>query len=228
MKTACAAVICLMALFFSACITGDEISSYVIDPEGSIFFSIYRLNLTSNETDGKKAKEELAKYIQELEEKSGDFFTKLAKANATEVKVTILRKASPASVLITGHIPSLNDLAAYFSEKSDEESFVCTAISRERTRGIRCQYTKNPSKEKAKPEKSQAEKAQPEPARTRGDSFSETRIALSEGSFTKAQGFLIARDKRSALLVLDTPSGAEDLEIQSATLSVEWEIPEAK
>jgi hypothetical protein len=227
MKTTYAAVICILAFLLSACVTGDEITSYVIEPDGSISFSIYRLNLTSDQT-GEKAKEELANYIRDLEKQSGDFFTNLSKANAKDVKATILRRAAPASVLITGRIPSLIDLAAYSSWKNGEDSFVCTAISRERTRGIRCQYTKNPSKEKAKPEKSQAEKAQPEPARTRGDSFSETRIALSDGSFTKAQGFLIARDKRSALLVLDTPSGAEDLEIQSATLSVEWEIPDAK
>ncbi len=227
MKTAHSAVICILAIFFSACVTGDEITSYVIDPDGSISFTIYRMNLNSNET-GEKAKEELANYIRDLEKQSGDFFTKLAKANTKEIKVTILRRAAPASVLITGRIPSLYDLAAFLSGKSDEESFICTAVSRERMRGIHCQYTKNPSKEKANTGKSQAEKAQPELARTRGDSFSETRIALSHGSFTKAQGFLIARDKRSALFALDTPSGVEDLEIQSAAFSVEWEIPEAK
>jgi hypothetical protein len=43
-----------------------------------------------------------------------------------------------------------------------------------------------------------------------------------------AWGFLIARNKHSTIFALDTPSGVEDLEIQSATLSVKWEIPEAK
>ena len=227
MKTAHAAFICILAFLLSACVTGDEITGYVIEPDGSISFSIYRMNLNSNES-GEKAKEELANYIRDLEKQSGDFFTKLAKANAKEVKVAILRRTAPASVLITGRIPSLHDLAAYLSGKSDEESFVCTAISRERMRGIHCQYTQNPSKEKANTGKSEAEKFQPELARTRGDSFSEARIALSDGSFTKAQGFLIARDKRSALFALDTPPGVEDLEIQSATLSIEWEIHEAK
>ena len=226
MKTAYAAVICILAFLFGACVTGDEITSYVIDPDGSVAFSIYRLNLTSDQT-GEKAKEELANYIRDLEKQSDDFFTKLAEANAKDVKATILRSAAPASVLITGNIPSLNDLATYSSSKNDGESFVCTPISEGRTRGIRCQYTKNPSKEKAKPEKSQAEKAQPEPAGTRANSFSETRIALAEGIFTKAQGFVIARDKRSALLDTDTLDKMIDKwEIPSSTLLLEWQVPE--
>jgi hypothetical protein len=218
MKTAYAAVICILALLFSACVTGDEITSYVIDPDGSVAFSIYRLNLTSDATDGKKAKEELANYIQELEEKRGDFFTKLVKANAKEVKATILRKVSPASVLITGCIPSLNDFAAYISEKDEEGSLVWTPISRECARGFLIEWTA------LKPPK---EKALPEPVKPRADSFSEMRFALAEGSFTKARGFLIAHDKRSALLDMDTISKMGNWEIPSATLSLEWEIPEA-
>ena len=96
MKAAYAAIIGVLALFFSACVSGDEITSYVIEPDGAVAFSIYRLNLTSDQT-GEDAKNELANYIQELEEKKDDPFTGFAKANAEEVKVTVLRATSPAS-----------------------------------------------------------------------------------------------------------------------------------
>jgi len=221
MKTASAAVICILAFLFSACVTGDEITSYVIDPDGSISFSIYRLNLTSDQA-GEKAKEELANYIQQLEEKSDDFFTKLAKANAKEVKATILRKASPASVLITGRFPSINDIAAYASEEDKESKTVCTAISGERTRGILCELTRKPSKEKAQPEK-----AQPETL-ARADSFDEMRVSLAEGIFTKAQGYILSHDKRSALLDVETLVKMWNSQSPSIPTSLEWQIPEAK
>ena len=221
MKTAYAAVICILAFLFSACVTGDEITSYVIDPDGSISFSIYRLNLTSDQA-GEKAKEELANYIQQLEEKSDDFFTKLAKANAKEVKATILRKASPASVLITGRFPSINDIAAYASEEDKESKTVCTAISGERTRGILCELTRKPSKEKAQPEK-----AQPETL-ARADSFDEMRVSLAEGIFTKAQGCILSHDKRSALLDVETLVKMWNSQSPSIPTSLEWQIPEAK
>lgn len=217
MKVVYAAVIGILAFILSGCVTGDEITSYVIDPDGTVAFSIYRLNLTSDET-GEDAKKDLANYIQELEAKRSGLFANLAKANAKEVKVTILRKASPASVLITGIIPSLNDFASCMSEKDEEGSVVWTPISRERTRGFLIEWTA------LKPPK---EKALPEPVKPRADYFSEMRFALAEGSFTKAHGFLVSHDKRSALLDIDTISNMENWEIPSATLSLEWQIPEA-
>ncbi len=217
MKTAIAMVICILALFFSACVTGDEVTSYVIEPDGSIFFSIYRLNLTSNET-GDKATKELANYIQQLEVKSASLFTRLANANAKEVKVVTLRKASPASILITGRFPSINDSAAYASEEDKDSKTLCTAISRERTRGIFCELTRKKSQEEA----------QPETLGPRADSFQEERVSLVEGIFTKAQGYILSHDKRSALLDLETLIKMWNSQSSSIPISLEWEIPEAK
>jgi hypothetical protein len=228
MKVAYAAVICILAFLLSACVTGDEITSYVIEPDGAIAFSIYRINLTSDQA-GEDAKKDLANYLQGLEEMRAALFTKLVKANAKEVSVTILRKASPASVLIAGRFPSLNDFAAYISEEDEDSSLVCTPISRERTRGILCELTHKPSKENAQsePARPRKENAQSEPARPRANSFDETRFALAEGSFTETQGFLLAHDKRSAIHDDDTLLKMWDSQIPLITLSLEWQIPEA-
>jgi hypothetical protein len=217
MKAAYAAVIGILALSISACVTGDEITSYVIEPDGAIAFSIYRLNLTSDQT-GEKAKEELANYIRDLEKQSSDLFTKFRKANAKEINVTILRKASPASVLITGRFPSLSDFAAYISEEDEDSSLVCTPISGERTRGLLIESIPKPSKESG----------QHESAKPRADSFDETRFALAEGNFTKAQGFILSDDKRSALLDVDALLKMSDSQMPSITLSLEWQLPEAR
>jgi hypothetical protein len=216
MKASCAAVTAILAFLFSACVTGDEITSYVIEPDGAIVFSIYRLYLTSDQT-GEDAKKDLANYLQEMDEMRGALFTKLVKANAKEVSVTIVRKASPASVLITGRFPSLNDFAAYISEEDDDSSLVCTTTSRELTRGILCELTHKPSKENA----------QSEPASPRADSFDKTRFALAEGGFTEAQGFLLAHDKRSAVRDDDTLLKMWNSQIPSIALSLKWQIPEA-
>ena len=56
MKAICAAMIGMLAFLMSGCIIGDEITSFVIDPDGAVTFSTYRLNLTSDKKgeDGKK------------------------------------------------------------------------------------------------------------------------------------------------------------------------------
>jgi hypothetical protein len=215
MKAAYAAVICILAFLLSACVTGDEITSYVIESDGAISFSIYRLNLTSDQA-GEDAKKDLANYLQEMDEMRGAPFTKLVKANAKEVSVTILRQVSPASVLITGRFPSLNDFAAYISEEDEDSILVCAPISRERIRGILFELTHKPSKENA----------QSGSARPRADSFNETRFALAEGSFTEARGFLLAHDKRSAIHDDDTLLKMWNSQIPLITLSLEWQIPE--
>lgn len=208
------AVICILALSFSACVTGDEISSYVIDPDGTIAFSIYRMNLTSDQPS-EKATSELAKYIRDLKENPGDLF---AKANAKHVKVAILRKASPASVLITGRFPSLNDFAAFINEADERSRPICTPIADERTRGFLIEYTQNPQKENT----------QPAPLESRANSFEEARFALAEGTFTKAEGFLLSQDKRSALLDGDALWKKLNSREPSIRLSLQWLLPEAR
>ncbi len=215
MKVLCVAIIGILGVLASACVTGDEITSYVIDQDGAVALSIYRLNLNSGQP-GEKGKKELDSYIRDLDKKRGNPFTKLVKAKATGVKVTILRKAYPASVLITGHIPSLNDFAAYLGEEDKDSSFVCTPISRERTRGLACELTRKPSKENA----------QPETVTPQADSFSETRFALVAGNFTKAQGFLLADTKRSAILDEDALMKMWNSQIPTITLLLEWQISE--
>ena len=88
MKAAYIAGIGILARFLSACVTGDQVTSYVIGPDGAIAFPITRINLTSDQT-GEDAKKDFVKYLQELDEMRGAFFTKLVKANAKEVNVTI-------------------------------------------------------------------------------------------------------------------------------------------
>jgi len=217
MKSACAIGICLLALLFSACVTGDEITSFVIDQNGSISVAIYRVNLTSNEK-GEKAKEELAGYLKNLREKRDNIFTKFRKANATDVKVAVLRKTSPASALITCRIPALDDFAAYASEADTDGTLVCKAISNERTRSLVFEITQKPNQEKPRTESTQS----------RADSFEETRFALAEGEFTSARGFIISEDKRSALLDMDGLTKMQNSGTSTITLSLEWQIPQAR
>jgi len=216
MKATCVAIIGIMAFSLNACVTGDEITNYIVESDGSIFFSIYRLNLTSDQT-GEGADRDLADYFQKLEEKQNGPFTELMKANAQEVEVAVLRKASPASVLITGRIPSLNDFAAYLSTEDKDNSIVCTATSCERTRHLLCELTGKPSSEKA-----QLEIDTP-PAYPSG----EIRLTLAEGIFTNAQGFLLSNNKRSAILDEDALWKMRNPQTTSITLSLEWQIPEA-
>ena len=182
--------------------------NFVIDPDGAVTVSKYRSNLTSDQR-GEDAKKELADFVRDLEQKSGSDFAKLEKANAKDVTVMILRRAAPASFLVTARIPSLKDLAVYMSDKDTD----CTALSTERTRGIQCQL------------KLSKGKAIPEPANPPADSFSEYRFALAEGTIIKAQGFSVAQDKHSALLDLEVLEKMENLEVPSVTFLLEWQIP---
>jgi hypothetical protein len=218
MKAICAAMIGMLALLMSGCITKDEIVSFVIDPDGAVTFSTYLLNITSD-LKGEAGKKELADLIRDYEEKQGSYFEIIAKANAKDVNVAILRKASPASGMITARIPSLKDLAAGLS--GDDSN--CTAVLTEHTRGIRCEFTNTPSKGKELPESKGKEL--PEPAKLRANSFSELRVALADGIIVKAQGFSVAQDKRSALFDMETLEKMENWEVPSVTILLEWQIP---
>jgi hypothetical protein len=55
---------------------------------------------------------------------------------------------TPASVLTTGHIPSLHDFTIYASEENEDSRLVCTPVSREHTRSITCEAIRKPSKGK--------------------------------------------------------------------------------
>jgi hypothetical protein len=208
MKAAYVAAIGILALLFSGCIVGDGVMNFVIDPDGAVTVSNYRANLTSDQK-GEDAKKELADFIRDLEQKSGSDFAKLEKAEAKDVKVMILRSAAPASFLVTARIPSLKDLAVYFSDNDTD----CSELSMEHTRGIQCQL------------KLSKGKAIPEPAKPRADSFSEYRFALAKGTIIKAQGFSVAQDKHSALLDSEVLEKMENLEVPSVTFLLEWQIP---
>jgi hypothetical protein len=215
MKSISAIAICILTVLFSACIVGDEITNYVIDRDGSISFAIYRINLTSNQK-GEKGEAELANYLRNQKEKRDSMFAQLVKAKASDVKISVLRRNSPASVLITGRIPSLNDFASYINTEDANGSLVCRAISNERTRRLVFEL-------RQKQEGDQTDSAQ-----SRSDSFSETRVSLAEGIFTGAQGFIISKDQRSALLDMEGLTKMVNSKISPITLSLEWQIPQAR
>jgi hypothetical protein len=216
MKSISAIAICILTVLFSACIVGDEITNYVIDRDGSISFAIYRANLTSDQI-GKKGEEELANYLRNQKEKRDSVFTQLVKANATNVKISVLRKASPASVLITGRIPSLNDFAAYINAEELNGNLDCKAISSERTRRLVFDLTPQ-----------QQEKDQTDSVQSRADAYSEIRVSLAEGIFTSAQGFTISKDKRSALLDMEGLTKMMNSKTSPIMLFLEWQIPQTR
>jgi hypothetical protein len=98
------------------------------------------------------------------------------KANANEVKVTILQSFTSISPN-HGHFSSLNDFAAYISEEDEDSRLVCTPISRD-VRGFLFELTRKSFKENSV-----------RAAKLRPDSFDETRFALAQG-FTDAHGVL--------------------------------------
>jgi hypothetical protein len=212
MKVLCVAIIGILGVLASACVTGDEITTYVIEPDEAVSFHIYRSNLASDQT-GESGKQDLDSSIQKLEEKQADLFAKLAKANAQEVKVAVLRRISPASVMITGQIPTLTDFVSYLGDECE-----CTPISRERIRGFHCELSQEPS----------AENSQSEADKPDTGSHDEMRFSLTEGKFTRAQGFNITHDGRSAVLEMDALDKALKGSTSPFTLSLEWQIPEAQ
>jgi serine/threonine protein kinase len=100
---------------------------------------------------------------------------------------------------------------------AEVRSIVCTPISGERTHGFVCELT----------QKGSNENAPPDTTTPRADSFSEMRFALTKGSFTKARGFLLASNKRSAILDKEAIMKMWNSQIPTITLSLEWKISEA-
>ncbi len=82
----------------------------------------------------------------------------------------------------------------------------------ERVRGFQCEVSPGPLEGK-----DPSENAMPQ-----ADSFNETRFALATGTFTKVQGFVPAKDKRSAILDMEALMNSQ----MPTSFSLEWRIPE--
>ena len=104
----------------------------------------------------------------------------------------------------------------YITRAAEVRSIVCTPISGERTHGFVCELT----------QKGSNENAPPDTTTPRADSFSEIRFALAKGSFTKARGFLLASNKRSAILDMEAIMKMWHSQTPKITLSLEWKISE--
>jgi serine/threonine protein kinase len=104
----------------------------------------------------------------------------------------------------------------YINRAAEVRSIVCTPISGERTHGFVCELT----------QKGSNENAPPDTTTLRADSFSEMRFALTKGSFTKARGFLLASNKRSAILDMEAIMKMWNSQIPTITLSLEWKLSE--
>jgi hypothetical protein len=70
------------------------------------------------------------------------------------------------------------------------------------------------------------ENAPPDTTTPRADSFSEMRFVLAKGNFTKARGFLLASNKRSAIPDMEAIMKMWNSQIPTITLSLEWKNSE--
>lgn len=197
MKTKRLAIL-LSLLLIGGCVVGDELTTLTIHPDGSADLVVFRSNLHSTEK-GEHAQKELADYKANFEKHVRKEFARVLEAGGKIVDVSWIRDEVPFSNLVRVHFPHSKVLEQYGTVSSDDGSArITTTFHKDGAHRRLTVHIVTP------PGKQQADKSPPETAaqvrQEHANAVSETRIAVADGFITDAKGFLIAKDKQSALL----------------------------
>jgi hypothetical protein len=185
-------------LLVVGCITGDEVTTLTVHPDGSADLVLFRSNLRSTQK-GEDAKSELADYRKSFDARTDGEFVRIREAGGRLLDALWVRDQAPFSNVIHAQFPTSATLEKYWTMKNDDGSPMMTAHFT--TDGPRRKLTLQITLAPDKIDLTQLSPSDVDQLRQNyADGISHMRIAVTDGSITAAQGFTVAADKQSALL----------------------------
>lgn len=214
----------LLALvaILAGCIANDQITTWVIYPDGSARFMKIESNVHSTER-GPKGAQELANYMTEFDaQKTGDHL-RMTEAGGQLVESRWLSDIEPRANVMIVRFPAVAAVERAMSLQDENGRRIVTAKMIFDGLKRRLQWSIDlPASESTEPEPSPTA-ASVRAAQANG--LSETRIVVSGGKIVAAQGFLVANDQQSA--ILEFSSVSEQVRAgQPFEIFLEWELTE--
>jgi len=204
------------------CIISDEVSTLTIRPDGSADWVKFRSNIRSSES-GEKGAQELKAFVEDFDAHRDADYQEITKAGGTVVESRWLRKEEPYSTVAVARFPTMASLVEYSTSRGDKGEVVTQP-----------RYTQDGKRRKLsvayhvpKDFKPQPKPTAEEMRQERASGLSETRVVVAGGQILAARGFIIASDKRSALLDNEQLREWLSTEREKIELFLEWEVPPA-
>lgn len=206
----------LMAAASLGCLVRDSRHDLIVDPDGSVTWTVLETEARSDASDAASALAEEREWIEALRRGDGPSATFLRALGASDVDVLVLRDARPAAAWTSARLGTLDEVAERFCTTLDVRS-EATLVARGSERRLTLVTWEN--------ERPDEPLVVEDP--TAGLDMDSLRVVLSRGRFTGAVGFRLASD-RVAVLVEDedTPDEAEVEEADdgSKTYALSWVV----
>ncbi len=223
MKSILLSSLFVVAFFMLAgCIINDELTTLTIRSDGSADWVRFQSNVRSTEK-GEKGILQLKSFVAAFDAREDSDCRRITAAGGKVLDATWVRREEPYATLTTAKFPSAAALEKFCTFKDENGQIIAQA--RFIQTGNRRKLSLNlPANQKAslKPTLSLKEFREQQ-----ANVISETRVVVAGGTIIASQGFVIAADKRSALL---DPCQIDELlaaEAESFELFLEWELEDS-
>ncbi|MBS0201289.1 MAG: hypothetical protein JSS49_00210 [Planctomycetes bacterium] len=208
-------------LLACGCIVSDELTTFIIHPDGSADWYQFKSNIRSSDK-GEKGFEELSKLMADFDARKGGEFERIVEAGGEVLDARWIHREEPYSTLVTAHFPTASTVEKFWTIKDDKGKVLALAQLKQDCNRRRLSLT-IPG-----PRKSDSEEPKQDSYREirahQANGFAESRIIVTGGEITASQGFVVAGDKRSCLI--DPPRIEELLRGTTGDLELflEWEV----
>ena len=204
------------------CIVSDEVTTLTLRPDGSSDWVKFRSNIRSSES-GEKGAQELKGFVEDFDAHRDADYQEITRAGGTVVESRWLRREEPYSTVTVARFPTMASLVEYSTSRGDKGEVIAQPRYTQDGKRRRLSITYNVPKDF----KPQAKPTPEELRQERASGLSEIRVVVAGGQILSARGFIIASDKRSALLDNEKLREWLSTEREKIDLFLEWEITPA-
>jgi hypothetical protein len=212
----------LAMLALAGCIVGDELTTYTVQPDGVTDYVKFQSNIHSSEK-GAKGAEELKTFVSEFDARTNSDYVRIAECGGSVTDARWVRREEPYATLVAARLPSAAALEQFFTFRDKGE---VVAQGRFTSEGNRRRFSISA---RIPPDQRPPEKPLPsfkEWRKEQANDVSETRLVVPGGHILAAAGFVVANDKRSALLDMTEVEELVRKNGDRVEVFVEWQLGE--
>lgn len=178
------------------CIISDELTTITILPDGSADWVRFQSNIRSTET-GHKGEQELQKFADQFDARQDGEMKRIVESGGEILDARWVRSEKPFATVATARFPTSEALKKFITFKDGDGEIVAEpsfTIEGQRRR-LALTMTLPPADDAAPAERPTCEDLLARDA----NSISETRVVVADGFIVASRGFLLARDRQSAV-----------------------------
>jgi hypothetical protein len=207
--------------WFAGCIISDQLTTLTIHPDGSADWVRFQSNIRSTQP-GPQGVEELQRFIETFDSHQDPDYVRITDSGGEVQEARWVRHEEPYANLLVARLPNASALENFGTVKNEQGEVVAQARFLQDGNRRRFSLTLPVPDKQETAEEIQA--AREQRRREQANGISETRVAVAGGRITASQGFIVAGDKRSALVDADEIQKLLWAADRGLVLFLEWEL----